>query len=144
MKKIAWLILFIFSNWSNGYAQEKKFDDKDNQKADSVNLISRQPEYLDGGNPGILKVILENIHYPKDARESRIQGKVLVGFVIDEQGTPTDFKIVKGLSPSLDQEAVRVVKLLKKWRPGIQKGKPVRVQFVAPVTFRLDRYYGLN
>lgn len=79
----------------------------------------------------------ENIKYPKSAQERKIEGRVIVQFVVEKDGTPTEFKVVRSIDPALDEEALRVLKAMPKWKPGMQKGQPVRVKYTIPVSFKL-------
>lgn len=79
----------------------------------------------------------KNIKYPEICREQNIQGKVFIGYVIDQAGRVSDAMVIRGAHPVLDQEALRVVKSLPRHRPGTQRGKPVSVRFTLPVSFKL-------
>ena len=89
-----------------------------------------------GGN--VQKWISKNVKYPVLAMENGIQGKVYIQFVIEKDGSITDVKVVRGVDASLDKEAVRVVKAMPKWKPGKQRGKPVRVSYTLPINFQLS------
>ena len=91
-----------------------------------------------GGDAALLKFIGSNLKYPVIAQENGIQGRVIVSFVIERDGSVADAVVVRGIDPSLDKEALRVVKSMPKWTPGKQRGKPVRVKYTLPVTFRLQ------
>lgn len=92
-----------------------------------------------GGDAELLKFIAENTTYPESAKAAGIQGRVIVGFVVGEDGTVSNVKITKGVDPALDAEAVRVVKLLPAFeKPGMNKGKPVQVYYNVPITFKLS------
>ena len=84
------------------------------------------------------KYIQKNIKYPPIAKEYGITGKVYVSYVVDKTGYVTNVKIVRGVDKNLDAEAVRVVKSLPKYKPGIQRGKAVRVMFTIPINFTLN------
>ena len=84
-----------------------------------------------------MKYLQKNIRYPQICKEQRVQGRVIVQFVVNADSTITDVNVVKPVNPYLDQEALRVVKAMPKWNPGKQRGEPVRVRFTLPVTFRL-------
>jgi TonB family protein len=103
----------------------------------SINMVEQRPVYP-GGDAALLKFIAENTIYPEQAKQNKIQGKVYVKFVIDTVGHVTNVEIAKGVEPSLDQEAVRVIKLLPQWTPGKQRGKPVSVSYIIPINFYLD------
>ena len=89
-----------------------------------------------GGN--VQKWIAKNVKYPVLAMENGIQGKVYIQFVIERDGSITDVKVLRGVDASLDKEAVRVVKAMPKWKPGKQRGKPVRVSYTLPINFQLS------
>ena len=99
-------------------------------------VVEQQPEFP-GGMAELMKYLQKNIRYPKVCKEQRVQGRVILQFVVNADSTITDVNVVKPVNPSLDQEAVRVVKAMPKWKPGEQRGEPVRVRFTLPVTFRL-------
>ena len=86
----------------------------------------------------MMKFIQKNVRYPAIAKEYGIQGKVFVQFIVDKSGAVTNVKIVRGVDKHLDAEAVRVVKSLPKYKPGKQRGKPVRVMFTIPINFTLN------
>ncbi len=90
-----------------------------------------------GGNAALLKYIADSTHYPKDAKISGIQGKVITRFMVGKDGTVSDVSILKGVSASLDIEAVRVVSTLPKFTPGKLKGTNVPVWYAIPIEFKL-------
>ena len=100
-------------------------------------VLEDKPTFPLGGEAGLLKWIAENTKYPEIAKENGISGRVFVGFVIDKQGKVTDVNVLRGVDPYLDKEAVRVVKSMPNWKPGKQRGKPVKVQFQVPINFKL-------
>ena len=89
------------------------------------------------GQTGMFQWIAGNMKYPIVAEENGIQGRVVVTFVVERDGSINEVEVAKSVDPSLDKEAVRVVKTMPKWIPGKQKGEPVRVKFTMPITFRL-------
>ncbi len=91
-----------------------------------------------GGDAARMKFLQDNIKYPQMARESGIQGTVYVTFVVERQGNVTDVRILRGIGGGCDEEAIRVIKLMPKWEAGMQRGKPVRVQFNMPIKFTLQ------
>ena len=99
-------------------------------------VVEEQPLYP-GGETALLAYILKNTRYPEEALEAGVSGRVYVGFVIDKKGKVTEVKLLRGISTSLDNEAIRVVKAMPDWTPGRQSGKPVRVSFQVPVSFVL-------
>ena len=94
------------------------------------------PEFP-GGMEELLKYLGKNLHYPSIAQENNIQGRCIIEFVVNKDGTVVDPKVIKSLDAACDKEAMRVVKSMPKWKPGLQRGKPVRVRYTLPVMFRL-------
>ena len=100
-------------------------------------VVEQMPSYP-GGMGALMQYLSSNIKYPVIAEENGIQGRVICTFVVERDGSITDVKIAKSVDPSLDKEAVRVVKSMPKWIPGKQNGSAVRVKYTLPVTFRLQ------
>ena len=101
-------------------------------------VVESMPEFP-GGQQEMMKYIAENIKYPVIAQENGIQGRVICQFVIEKNGSVTDIQVVRSSGDaSLDKEAERVIKTMPKWKPGKQRGKPVRVKYTIPVAFRLQ------
>ncbi len=91
-----------------------------------------------GGFAEMNKFLADNIKYPEQAVKDSVQGKVMLSFVVETDGSISDVKILRGLSEECDAEAVRVIKSMPKWEPAKNKGKKVRQEFVLPVTFNLN------
>jgi protein TonB len=91
-----------------------------------------------GGMDAFYKFLGKNIRYPAVARENNTQGRVIVQFVVEKDGSLTDIKVVRGIGDGCDDEAVRVLKMSPKWKAGIQNGRPVRVEYTVPVNFTLS------
>ncbi|OFX58602.1 MAG: energy transducer TonB [Bacteroidetes bacterium GWB2_41_8] len=100
-------------------------------------IVEEMPEFP-GGQLALRTFIAQSIKYPVIAQENGIQGKVFVNFVVGKDGTISQAKIFRGVDPSLDKEALRVVNSLPKWKPGKQGGKPVRVSYTVPINFVLQ------
>ena len=100
-------------------------------------VVENQPEFP-GGNTAMMKFLSDNIKYPVIAQENSIQGRVICNFVVERDGSITDVQVVRGVDPSLDREAVRVIQQMPRWKPGKQRGQAVRVRFTLPVVFRLQ------
>lgn len=100
-------------------------------------VVEQMPMYP-GGDGALMGYLRDNIHYPTVAAENGVQGRVVVGFVVERDGSITDVNILRGVDPSLDREAMRVVKSMPKWTPGKQNGSAVRVKYQVPVSFRLQ------
>lgn len=120
-------------------AGKTKISAQNEKVKDGVYLVCEvMPEYP-GGLAALSTDIVNSIKYPDDAKKKGIQGKVYVSFVVDEAGKIKDAKIVRGVDPLLDKEALRVVGELNKiWTPGKEKGKVVKVAYTLPIQFALD------
>ena len=86
----------------------------------------------------MMDYLARNIRYPANAKNDLIEGRVILQFIVDKKGRLSDIKVVKSVEPYLDAEAVRVVKSMPRWNPGMQNGKAVKVRYTLPVTFRLE------
>ena len=91
-----------------------------------------------GGMGECMKFLSKNINYPSISQENGVQGRVIVQFVVNTDGSIVDPVVVRGVDPYLDKEALRVIKMMPKWSPGKQRNKPVRVKYTVPVMFRLQ------
>ncbi|MGM9836907.1 MAG: energy transducer TonB [Paludibacteraceae bacterium] len=101
-------------------------------------VVETMPEFP-GGQQALFKYLSENVKYPVIAQENGIQGRVICQFVVNKDGAIVDVEVVRsGGDPSLDKEAIRVIKSMPKWHPGKQRGKAVRVKYTVPVNFRLQ------
>ncbi|MFZ6013441.1 MAG: TonB family protein [Bacteroidota bacterium] len=100
-------------------------------------VVEQMPEY-EGGFESMATLISENLTYPEAARQKGIEGTVFVSFIVEKDGTATEAALVKGIDNDCDVEAVRVVKLLQNWKPGMEDGKSVRTKFVIPIKFKLQ------
>ena len=100
-------------------------------------VVEQMPSFP-GGDKALLEYLSSNIKYPVVAQENGVQGRVVVSFVVEKDGSITDVKVVRSVDPSLDKEAQRVVKSMPKWIPGKQNGSAVRVKYNVPVSFKLQ------
>ena len=113
-------------------SEEKK------EVANKVFDVVEQMPSFPGGNEALMKFLQDNVKYPVVAQENGVQGRVVVSFVVEKDGSITDVKVVRSVDPSLDKEAARVVKSMPRWIPGKQNGAAVRVKYNVPVSFRLQ------
>ena len=104
---------------------------------DVFTIVEETPEFP-GGTVALLEYLRTNIKYPQDCRENHIQGRVLVTFIVETDGSITNANVVRGVDPSLDAEALRVILGMPYWKPGKQRGNAVRVQYTVPINFRLS------
>jgi protein TonB len=98
--------------------------------------VDAMPQFP-GGEAELMQFLAGMVKYPAPAIEQGIQGRVICSFTVNRDGSVVDAKVVRGIDPSLDKEALRVIGLMPKWKPGLQSGKPVRVSFTVPILFRL-------
>lgn len=119
----------------NGEWQNPPANDPDNPVFE---VVEQMPEFPDGGMPGLMKFLSKNIRYPVNAQKNGTQGRVTVQFIVNVDGSISHIGIIRGADPELDGEAVRVISTMPNWKPGMQKGKAVRVKYTVPVMFRLN------
>ncbi|MFA6812329.1 MAG: TonB family protein [Bacteroidaceae bacterium] len=100
-------------------------------------VVEKMPEFP-GGMAALMTYLSKNIKYPTIAAENGTQGRVIVQFVVNRDGSIVDPKVVRSVDPYLDKEAIRVISSMPKWKPGMQRNKPVRVKYTVPVMFRLQ------
>ena len=110
----------------------------DSSQTDKIyDVVGSMPQFP-GGTGGMTKFLMMNIKYPKTAHDANIQGRVIASFIIGKDGSVSDAKIIRSVSPDLDAEALRVINMMPKWTPGMEAGKPVTVRYTIPVIFRLS------
>jgi len=105
---------------------------------DVIHIIVEDDPEFPGGNEALLRYLAQNTRYPPIAQENGIQGKVHVRFVVEPTGDVSNVEVIRGVDPSLDREAVRVVSTLPRFKPGRQRNRPVRVWYTVPINFTLQ------
>ena len=133
----------IVSTEETGQAVEIKYvaptvEEEEPEEAEIFEVVEKMPEFPNGGMVGLMQFLSKNIKYPPIAQENGTQGRVIVQFVVNKDGSIVDAKVIRSVDPYLDKEALRVINAMPKWNPGEQRGKPVRVKYTVPVTFRLQ------
>ena len=118
-----------------GYANDNAINTNSGGKA--ANTAEKMPEYP-GGINGLMAFIASNLRYPKTAIENNIEGRVVVRFIVNETGDVTNIEVIKSLDPSCDNEAIRIVKMMPKWIPAVDKGKNIAVYFTLPIKYKLQ------
>ena len=98
--------------------------------------VEQMPEFP-GGQEGLVNYLVENLNYPEKAKAEKITGKVYVSFVVEKDGSISNVKVLRDIGYGCGEEAVRVVKAMPRWKPGMQRGKNVRVQYTLPLNFQL-------
>ena len=116
-------------------AAEKALEEAND--AVSFAAVEEKPTFNGGDANGFAKWVNQNINYPENAKEKGIEGRVILGFVVDAEGNVSDVKVLRGVDPELDAEALRVVKSSPKWEAGKQNGRNVKVTYTFPVVFQL-------
>lgn len=101
-----------------------------------LRVVEQLPQFP-GGTHLFIKWLTKNLRYPESARKQNIQGRVMVSFVVNADGTTTDVKIVTSVDPMLDRETLRVIRMMPRWQPGIYKGEPCRTLVCLPVVFKI-------
>lgn len=112
--------------------------EEEEESAQQIFTVVEEMPKFPGGDSELLKFIAKSIKYPVIAQENGIQGRVICSFVVNRDGSVVDAEVLRGVDPSLDKEALRVIATMPKWTPGKQRGKPVRVKYTVPITFRLQ------
>ena len=149
ISKLTTILLFLFIS-SCTFAQEIEVDPELEQapslitkndtlltdSGDVFVFVENQPEFP-GGDEARIKYLQENIQYPEEAYKAGVQGTVFVTFVIEKDGRITNVKVLRGVGGGLDEESVRVIRNMPRWKPGTQRGKAVRVQYNMPIRFIL-------
>ncbi|MDH6343860.1 protein TonB [Parabacteroides sp. PFB2-12] len=113
-------------------------EEKEEEDANQIHTIVEEMPAFPGGNAALMKFISQAINYPVVAQENGVFGRVTCSFVINTDGSIVDIEVLRGVDPSLDKEAVRVIGTMPKWKPGMQRDKPVRVRYTLPIVFRLQ------
>ena len=117
---------------------EAKEAPADSTAKEEVFMVAEQMPEFPGGMKELLKFLQDNLKYPENAMKNNVQGRVIVQFVVEKDGTLTEFKVARSVDPDLDAEALRVLQTMPKWKPGMQRGEVVRVKFTVPVSFKLQ------
>ena len=133
MKKLFLMSVMALFCLMTANAQKTVVSEKNQKVYDTVDQLPEFP----GGMPALIEYLQTNIKYPKDAEKQKVEGRVLVQFVVETDGSISDVKVAKEVFPSLDAEGIRVVQAMPKWTPGKHKGKIVRVQYTLPIVFSL-------
>ena len=110
---------------------------KDTTTDDKVYDVCEQMPIYEGGDAALLKYLTDSVKYPELAKKHGVQGRVVIGFIVEKDGSLTDIKVLRPVDIALDAEALRVVKGMPKWIPGCHDGQLVRVEYNVPVSFRL-------
>lgn len=135
MKRLMILSLMALCGFTTLMAQKTVVSQKEQQ--DEVFSVVEQMPSFPGGDMAMMEFLRDNMKYPADAEKQKVEGRVVVQFIVEKDGSLSHVNVLRSAFPSLDEEAVRVVESMPRWEPGIQKGHPVRVKYVIPITFKL-------
>ncbi len=115
-----------------------EIEEEEATEAEIFTVVESMPEFPGGGTGALMQYLGQNIKYPPLAKESGIQGRVFINFVVEPDGSISNVRVLRGIGGGCDEEAVRVVEGMPNWKPGKQRGKPVRVSYNLPVKFTLQ------
>lgn len=132
MKKITYTILIIVGVITTSYSQNTNSTEQN-----PFVLVEQMPEFP-GGDNALLAYLQKNIKYPAKALKNNIQGTVIINFIVNADGSIRQAKVTRGIGGNCDEEALRVVNKMPKWKPGKQGGETVPVYYDVPVTFKID------
>ena len=122
-------------------SSKKSRQEKNSDSTESSKLFGEAIEEMasfPGGSVALMQYIKDNVRYPEECQEGAATGRVIVGFTVNEDGSLSDIKVMRSITPKLNKEAIRVVKSMPKWNPAKQNGKAVKTKYTVPVTFRLE------
>jgi len=118
-------------------SQITESDDEEMEQETVFAIVEQMPQFI-GGNKELHKYLQKNLKYPQTAKEAGIQGTIHISFIVEETGEVSNAKVVRGIGGGCDEEALRVIESMPVWSPGLQRGKPIRVQFNMPIVFTLN------
>ena len=122
---------------TEGFIAPEVGEVEDSDMVDVYMFVEQMPAFP-GGEEKLIEFVSKNVEYPQEAKEEGVQGRVFVGFVVEKDGSVGDVKLLRGIGHGCDEEAVRVVKMLPKWKPGMHNGEIVRVSYQIPIYFKLE------
>lgn len=125
--------MMVAFGFSTASAQKTVVSQKNEKVFD---VVEQMPEYP-GGMQALFEFLSQNIKYPEDAQKQKVEGRVIVTFVVETDGSISNVEVAKHAFPSLDNEAVRVIQAMPNWTPGKQGGEVVRVKYTVPIVFNL-------
>lgn len=137
MKKLLLLILFITPLFLSAQVDSTEVADKAARDTADALMMAEEPPAYPGGDSAMAKFIGKKLNYPKKAWKNGIEGRVIVKFVVEKDGSTSNHTIVKDIGYGCGEEVVRVIKKMPKWKPGKQKGKTVLVWVALPVNFKI-------
>jgi len=137
--KIFLSLIIVITFSVTGFSQESKVTAEE----EVFTIVESMPDFV-SGRDGLSKYFKDNLNYPEEAKKNSIQGTVYVNFVVNKEGEIIGAKILRGVHDLLDEEALRLMNAMPKWKPGTQRGKRVAVSYNLPIKFRLDQEQSEN
>lgn len=136
MKKVLFVLALLLSAHTAMYAQSNQ---RTERKASDEKIfdVVEQPPSFPGGQAALMSYLSKNVKYPEEALKDNVQGRVIVGFIVEKDGSVSNAKIIRSVDSALDKEAIRIVMSMPKWTPGRQNGRNVRTKYNVPVNFKL-------
>lgn len=129
---------FYFDEPGDPFPPPPPFTEKANDNADAPLLFAQQMPEFPGGTASLNRWLSRNINYPEAAQNLGLSGRIYLNFIVDRDGSISNIRVTRGVDDLLDQEAIRVIGAMPKWKPGMQNGVPVKVSFNIYVTFKLE------
>ncbi len=136
MRKVLFVLALLLSAHTAMYAQSNQRTER-NASDEKIFDVVEQPPSFPGGQAALMSYLSKSVKYPEEALKDNVQGRVIVGFIVEKDGSVSNAKIIRGVDSALDKEAIRIVMSMPKWTPGRQNGKNVRTKYNVPVNFKL-------
>lgn len=136
MKKVLFVLALLLSAHTAMHAQSHQRTER-NASDEKIFDVVEQPPSFPGGQAALMSYLSKSVKYPEEALKDNVQGRVIVGFIVEKDGSVSNAKIIRSVDSALDKEAIRIVMSMPKWTPGRQNGRNVRTKYNVPVNFKL-------
>ncbi len=136
MRKVLFVLALLLSAHTAMHAQSHQNTER-NASDEKIFDVVEQPPSFPGGQAALMSYLSKNVKYPEEALKNNVQGRVIVGFIVEKDGSVSNAKIIRSVDSALDKEAIRIVMSMPKWTPGRQNGRNVRTKYNVPVNFKL-------
>lgn len=136
MKKVLFVLVLLLSVHTVMHAQSNQSTER-NASDEKIFDVVEQPPSFPGGQAALMSYLSKSVKYPEEALKDNVQGRVIVGFIVEKDGSVSNAKIIRSVDSALDKEAIRIVMSMPKWTPGRQNGRNVRTKYNVPVNFKL-------
>lgn len=135
MKKVLFVLALLLSAHTAMHAQSNQNTER-NASDEKIFDVVEQPPSFPGGQAALMSYLSKSVKYPQEALKDNVQGRVIVGFIVEKDGSVSNAKIIRSVDSALDKEAIRIVMSMPKWTPGRQNGRNVRTKYNVPVNFK--------